>query len=323
MRPVWSRRALLGSLPLASFAAASDSPLRLFRDSATEFEIARYTEPSYNSVLPSQQLRIFSRGSFLLSSDRDGSWRPYLSDIRTGVTRAVWPAANYDPGTLTFGMGDRWLLCFEGDRLVTGALGASKTQSLYTIPSNTERTGFAVSALGEIVMATKAAGEGQLIFLKSTTKADPSVVRVGAPVDFVCFRPRQAGVAVLQAGRVNVLEGTKSFSVPAPPGRMSVPTWTQDGKGILYLLEPAEPRQLIQLREYRFDTSKDRMLAKTSQYATFARNADASVFAGISSNRASRHVLLLTRVARRELTICEHAASRAQMVQVFFTPNSQ
>jgi oligogalacturonide lyase len=47
------------------------------------------------------------------------------------------------------------------------------------------------------------------------------------------------------------------------------------------------------------------------------------VFVGASRSRASAYVLLLLRVTRRELTLCEHRASDPKMVLPIFSPDSQ
>jgi len=44
---------------------------------------------------------------------------------------------------------------------------------------------------------------------------------------------------------------------------------------------------------------------------------------GASRNAASPTVLLLLRLTRRELTVCEHKASRPEMVAPRFAPDSQ
>ena len=52
-------------------------------------------------------------------------------------------------------------------------------------------------------------------------------------------------------------------------------------------------------------------------------NSDASVFAGASRSKASSYILILLRVTRRELALCEHHASDPSLVSVVFAPDSQ
>ena len=47
------------------------------------------------------------------------------------------------------------------------------------------------------------------------------------------------------------------------------------------------------------------------------------MFAGASQNMASPTILLLLRVTRRELTMCEHKAADPQTVAPIFSPDSQ
>jgi hypothetical protein len=77
------------------------------------------------------------------------------------------------------------------------------------------------------------------------------------------------------------------------------------------------------IREYAPDTGSDQLVAKTSQFATFGFNRDTSVFVGASRNAASPDVLILLRVTRRELTLCEHKASHPESVAPVFAPDSQ
>jgi oligogalacturonide lyase len=95
------------------------------------------------------------------------------------------------------------------------------------------------------------------------------------------------------------------------------------GRTFAYLHIPDDPKQLITLRESSPDENTDKELAKTSQFEAFCPNGDSSVFAGASRSRASAYVLILLRVTRRELTLCEHHASDPAMVSPVFPPDSQ
>jgi Tol biopolymer transport system component len=65
------------------------------------------------------------------------------------------------------------------------------------------------------------------------------------------------------------------------------------------------------------------VIAPTTQFATFSRNSDASVFVGASGSKASPHVLLLLRLTRREFTLAEHKASDPGMVAPVFSPTNE
>ena len=67
----------------------------------------------------------------------------------------------------------------------------------------------------------------------------------------------------------------------------------------------------------------DKLVAPTSQFYRFAPNANATVFLGASSSKASPTVLLLLRLTKRELTLCEHRSSDLQALNPRFSPDSQ
>jgi len=64
-------------------------------------------------------------------------------------------------------------------------------------------------------------------------------------------------------------------------------------------------------------------VARTSQFAHFGCNTNTSVFVGASQNRAAPHILILLRLTRRELSLCEHRASNPAMVAPIFSADSQ
>jgi hypothetical protein len=117
--------------------------------------------------------------------------------------------------------------------------------------------------------------------------------------------------------------GQNDRKLRTPEGTPVQALWLADGKSFCYLRIPEARTELHELREQTPDTGEDKRLAPTSQFITFTRNSDASVFAGVSQNKGSPYILLLLRVARRELTVAEHRARDPHDVTVLFTPNSQ
>jgi oligogalacturonide lyase len=99
--------------------------------------------------------------------------------------------------------------------------------------------------------------------------------------------------------------------------------WSPEGRSIFYLSYPSDPHKLHALREFVPDSNEDTAVADTSQFVGIGRNADATVFVGASGSKASPYVLLLVRIVKRELTLCEHHASDPAMVSPVFAPNSQ
>jgi oligogalacturonide lyase len=100
--------------------------------------------------------------------------------------------------------------------------------------------------------------------------------------------------------------------------------WSADGRVAHYLVSSASERgRTVALREHQLDTGEDRLIGVTTQFVSFSRNADSSVFAGVSGSVAAPYVLLLLRAARRELTLAEHRASQGAKAVVIFSPDSQ
>ena len=101
-------------------------------------------------------------------------------------------------------------------------------------------------------------------------------------------------------------DGTQNRKLKLAAGGVGTPNWSTDGRTILYLNFPEDKTQFNNLREFTPDTGTDKMIGKTSQFASFGANRDASVFVGASRNNASPAVLLLLRAAHSERTLCEH-----------------
>jgi oligogalacturonide lyase len=99
--------------------------------------------------------------------------------------------------------------------------------------------------------------------------------------------------------------------------------WAPDGKTVLYLNFPEDKTQLNTIREHTPDENLDKLVAKTSQFVHFGCNSDTSVFVGSSRNKAAPYILILLRVTRRELTLCEHRASDPAMAVPTFSPDSR
>jgi oligogalacturonide lyase len=139
-------------------------------------------------------------------------------------------------------------------------------------------------------------------------------------------RPRRAGILYRRGTdmlRVVAYDGTLDRALKLAEGAVGQPLWAADGRTVLYLSRPPERGKAWTLRENTPDTAADRLVAPTSQFASFARNTDASMFVGASANPGAPYLLLLLGTARRELTLCEHRASAGLNVAPRFAPSSQ
>jgi oligogalacturonide lyase len=152
-----------------------------------------------------------------------------------------------------------------------------------------------------------------------------TVIEAAFPMSAPVARPMRAQILYRQGGEalwmVNA-DGTQNRKLKLAPGGVGTPNWSPDGKTILYLNFPDDHTQLNNLREFTPDTGTDKLIGKTSQFAAFGSNRDASVFVGASRN-SSPAVLLLLRAGHSERTMAEHKSSKAEAVAPLFSPDSQ
>lgn len=164
----------------------------------------------------------------------------------------------------------------------------------------------------------------------------------GSPIS-LAFQPKGERLLVHSTEGLFLVEpGSGSVKgVSTQAGRVLQAHWAPEGNAVLYVLmkeQPANPEpragetgkasesgkageggkagesvrpptRLMELREVDLTTGQDNFLARTSQYAQFVPNGDATVFLGASASRGAPYLLLLLRKVRRELPLCEHRSS--------------
>ncbi len=285
--------------------------------------MVRLTDPAFASGMTAPHLRQFGRrGDFLIHwSARAGSVQAFHLDLKLGASRQLTDAASLDPLSLSLSPDEKSISYFDGAELCETALTGLRTHLAYQIPSGARRTGITAAADGSIVFAEPTR-------IMRVLKQRASVVAEESGIDVVLARPKLAQLAYRSAGGVWLtnLDGSGRRQLRLAPGEIGEILWTPPGRSLIYLHIPEDSRELITLRENtpdEGDGGTDREIARTSQFATVSANGDASVFAGASRSRASAYVLLLLRVTRRELTLCEHRASDPRMVSPVFSPDSQ
>lgn len=330
----WTRRSwLLAAVPLPWVAAQKRRtwpPERhAYADPATEFLVERLTDPNCTSLLPPPQARAFSRKGdfFLYVSDRTGSFQLYRMQERTGESEQLTEAGALEPDGFTLLADDENACYFDGGVLHRLSLRNLKTRPLYRAPEGWRRQGpFGVSSDGKRLALVEARGEQSVLRSIRTRNGEATTVieRSGAMRD-PAPGPRENQLAYIYedglwlAGR----PGQPGERLPLPPGRVLQAFWSADGRRIVYLHQPSGKGKLSSIREYDLDARTDRLVATTSQFAAMSINGDGSVFLGASANVASPYVLILLRVTRRELTLCEHGARDAARVRPTFTPDSR
>ena len=332
-----TRRAILAAAAAPALRAVSEkgasfpSEWRRFADPATEFEVTRLTDPANTCCLPEYYNRSISkRGSFLLFyGDRGGSLQAYRMDLKNGETRQLTAAAELDGETLVLMPDERSFLFFDGPVLRRGDIGSQRDRELYQVPAEHKRAaGLAATIDGVSAVFIETAGNGSQVRSISLAKNTVSTV-VEAPFEASHAQPRPRRAQILyRQGRealwlVN-LDGAQNRKLKtAPDGSIGAAMWAPNGRTILYLFIPDDRSKLIAIHEHTPDENLDKPVAPTSQFASFGTNSDATVFVGASRNLASPHVLLLLRVNRRELTLCEHRSSDPLAVAPVFSHDSQ
>jgi oligogalacturonide lyase len=332
----WTRRSVLFSLaPLAArsvFSKGRTFPAdrRRFTDPSTEFEITRLTDPSYTSLLPPVYGRAVSRhGAFVVfSCDRTGSPQAFRLDLKTGEQHQLTDAAALLPATLTLLPDEHSILYFDGAALQRTALANLRSRPLYRLPEGCQLgSGFSVSDDGQYgCLVEIQAGVHRLKLLSLARGTATTVIESKGNVSTPLPRPRRAGLLYRRGGDRLALvnfDGRDDRTLNTAPGGIGTYQWSADGRTVLYLRIPSDPKILREIRELTPDTNTDRLIAPTSQFATFSRNSDASVFVGASLSKASPHLLILLRLTRRELTLCEHRSSDPASTAPIFTPDSQ
>jgi oligogalacturonide lyase len=292
-----------------------------YADPATELEVVRLTSPAFASGLATTHLRQFTKRSDALIywSERDGTRQLYRLDLKAGESKQLTEATALDTVNFSLSPDDRYLYYFDGPMLQSVSSSALKPRELYRIPNGASSGGISIATDGSVLFA-----EGSSIIRVGLRKNGP-ILDAQAPIDLVLARPHRTQIAWRSNGVLWLAneDGGNRRQISLEAGTVKHALWAPSGKTLLYLHVPDDPKQLVSLREASPEDGTDKQVARTSQYATFAPNSDASVFAGASRSKASSYILILLRVTRRELALCEHHASDPSVVSVVFAPDSQ
>ncbi len=304
--------------------------MKKFADPATEFPVIRLTDPAAADCrLPAGFNRFLGRrGSFAL----------YVRDLKsvcrveakTGVTAELAESLEIDPRSLTMTPDERSIYWLEaGVRVVQFSVATGRKRTVYECPKDwTFGQGMSVSEDGLFIALVERKEAASRIRLVGTFKGNAATAVEAPDAEFrdPVIRPKRAGFVYTRgAGKelwLGSFDGSQNVKMKMPVGDVLSHHWSVDGRTVDYLLI-ASGATLPAIRECQPDTNEDRLIAPTSRFASCSRNADASVFVGASSSKASPHVLLLLRATKREFTLAEHKASDPSMVTPVFSNNSQ
>jgi oligogalacturonide lyase len=314
----------------AQHRASFDSDWRRYADPTTELQVYRLTDSAYASTLPASYNRSIPRrgGMLLFGCDRSGSTQAFRMDLKAGQTAQLTDTRGVDARSLALSPDGRTVVFFAERSLRALAMAGLRDRELYRIPDDWERC--AGSSLtgdgGTVLFAERQGGASRLRSVATLRPAARTIVQAPFPIEHPIGRPLRAQTLYREADKALWLadnDGRQNRKLKLADGRIGPAAWAVDGRTVLYLRFPDDPKQLNEIREHTPDSNTDKLVAKTSQFADFGFNRDSSVFVGASRNAASPTVLLLLRVTRREFTLCEHKASDPGAVSPVFSPDAQ
>ena len=301
-----------------------------FTDASTEFEMLRLTRPAYASHLPTPPGRAVARHSefVILATDRSGSLQLQRVDLKSGQSRILTAASQLHSSAFALSADDRAAYYLDGAGLFSVVLPTLRVAQLWQAPVPLEGTSsLAPTEDGTSLWFAVNGSDGALMKVRLGSKPDTAqVLRHNMAILEPAPNPRRALVAWRCGDGSAWLcehDGGNKRRIDTPGGVVLQVLWNSDGQSVLYLHDTGVRGESICIREQEVDSRADRLVAKTSQFACFARNANASVFAGASRSKASPYALLMLRVTQRELTLCEHRSLQASASAIAFSPDSQ
>jgi oligogalacturonide lyase len=327
-----TRRGLLASIPWLSLHAASErgrvlpAEGRRYSDPATEFPVELFTDPQYTSVLPYPYARAIARkGSFFVfGSDRGSGMQAFRYELRGGEIRQITAAEALAPSTLNILPDDKLFTYIDGRSLRVAHLTNFHEREVYRIADDWELgEGFCVAGDGVYAALVEKQGSKSRLRLIGMAKGNvTTLVEHEGVIRHPQPRPRRASVLYQRDDSLCLVhyDGQNDRRLTSVIPSAGAAEWTPDGRTVLYLQARGKA---ITMRELTPDTQQDKLFSPTTQYINFSQNLDGSVIVAASGSLASPYVLLMLRSVKRELTVCEHKASKPAMVAPIFSPTSQ
>src|SRR4051812_47963265 len=275
-------------LAQATHGATVNSGIRRYPDPLTELDVYLITDPAHTSLLPAHYNRAITKnsGTLLFGCDRGGTMQAWRMDLKNAQSRPLTEIEDLDPSSLTLTPDNRSFCYFAGRSLYSSSFNTPRQRKLYDVPEGWERCeGMAVGPDGTHATFAEKKGEASRIRMVTLTQGGARTV-VEAPfvVSHPIARPMRAQILYRRAEESLWLvnqDGAQNRQLklnPLNPGRVGPANWSPDGRTLLYLNFPEDPKELNTIREHTTDGSVDKLVAKTSQFAHFGFNNDTSVF---------------------------------------------
>jgi oligogalacturonide lyase len=286
-------------------------------DPVTENALVRLTSLSSANRLPAPENAFISaRNRFLVfSSDRTGAPAPHLLDLRTGAIRQLAEATALNTESLSLDQAERSLFFLEGSTLRQAQIA---TRRVTTVAEGVS----AFAGRSEAGMLVVRDGRLQRAADGQTMATDVAQGRcLLSPDNAFCLFNRMAGTeSELWCLPLRTPGEAKRLTA----GPIRFPYWSPDSLSVLFLRDvPGNGVTLSEIHRVSKDGGPEERVAGTSQFGAFAPNSDCSVFVGASRSKAQPTIDLLLEASRRELTLCEHHATNAEMVTPVFAPDSR
>jgi oligogalacturonide lyase len=301
-----------------------------YTDATTENDGYRLTKPDYSTAMPAYYSRMIAHNSswMLVCCDRSGSPQAFHLDLKTAQMKQLTEIADLDGASLTLTPDNRSFCFFAGRSLFHSNVATLHEREVYKIPEGWERCpGMSVGPDGtHAILAERKGDTSRLRMIPLLAGAVRTVMEAPFAISDPMARPMRAQILYRQGADALWLvnqDGQQNRKLKTATGSIGQANWSDDGKTVFYLNIPQDPKELRAIRELSPDANTDKLVAKTSQYASFGFNRDASVFAGASKNAGSPTVLLLLRITRRERTLGDHRAANPETVDPVFSPDSQ
>ncbi len=324
-----TRRNFALSLAAAAVAKGQFTPIRRYLDPSTEAEVLALSDPANASYLPHHYNRsVSSRNGFLVyATETTNGFQALRLDVKGASTRVLTSSTAMEPKSLALSPDDKTLYFADGEQLLATSIGGGKPREIYKAASpEVFRRGISLSEDGANIVVID---NGRLMLIPTAASAVKGSTRVLGETDKTAGLP-----AVSKSGNVffrganqslnwiATTPGAKARRLPVE-GELGPAVWNPDGRSILYLKLNQGKGIPNALFEFSLDTNKESLVGKTSQFVHFGRNADSSVFVGASGSKAQPFILIMLRITRRELALCEHRSSDPSTVAPVFSPNSQ
>jgi oligogalacturonide lyase len=331
-----TRRAMLAGIPgclLASVRGTNAvqplphaSEFFRFLDPVTETPVVRLTNPTAHSYLPASTNPFVSvRDRFLLfSSDRNGALAPFRLDLRNGALTQIATTQKLRPESLSLSSRGNEAFLVDGDALVEIGLTNRRMRVLAEGVSSYCELGRTSDPEARFVIVR----EGRLEILSSrhggSLAEEVDNFCLGRPGGRGCLFRKVTGTDEQQLWYVATTGQPGSEPVLLIEGNVANPVWTRAGHQLLFLREAFHNDVFVsEIHGINPESRSEAMVARTSQFAAFSPNADTSVFVGASRSKAQPTILLLLASPPRELTLCEHRASKPRDVSPVFSADSK